>query len=802
MALRSAHEYLTYIRAENGKEFHCVELPGLLGNGAYGVVRKVKLVLSEHDVTPLPGTPHALKYLYACDDQQMSKLSVLPTLENENIVKYLAVGYTFIPGRLEERLQYCLIMELCDGGTLENFLDNNPPPLSSATILDFTGQMVRALSYLHSQRGQHQEPIIHGDLKPVNVMLHGKTDDRPVLKLADLDSFTQLRGEHTRRSDLSKKKGTIYYMSPEMLAWDHKKKLPVVGRSTDIWSLGCIVLSMSCVNWLDYRDGWILSGDSLSDHQFQSLLTDGGSPDIPENMEETVRSLVTSCLRWNPSSRLKASDLAQGFANKSPQDVAVSKKTRSNTRVIHILSSISTVIQPIIKVLIFNCNLATSMQKFRMWETSGAGWTFDDLNASMGGMNERFLQTLSDIEHLYRGFQISNELELGPVLRNKELNLFRQELLRHLKSNDPFRAWLLGPKVNEAHDQFLQVYGEQNPTGVILWLKDRLTKIVSPDLVENIGFAWEDFVVWEKSICIVLCQACSMELAYLWLTNLVENCETASTVFQRLKNLETSVRDMMRILETARVHAMSYFLFIKCDCHDRKNSTSILGRSCSCEMGLCDELCNRLSEDVYSQIGKGKGSTIIQQWLQGVYPHFKWSVIVGKNSRPPRGMIERLMLMTIWGSANNDSHPQKVEYDSSFVANLMWIQQMTNLKGANCKKGKIRARSFKYGEIWWRTDDVDCLVFWTEAKNFEEGRNFPTRELRNFIARGGSKSPDFERWAKLNLLYYRERLCQEDREDNISLAKVNGITYPLTLQDHPNIYFWPVPSEYAGEVYN
>ncbi|OWA51297.1 hypothetical protein BV898_15787 [Hypsibius exemplaris] len=49
--LFGAQEYLTYILAENGKEFHCVQLPGLLGHGSFGVVMKVNLVQSEKDLT-------------------------------------------------------------------------------------------------------------------------------------------------------------------------------------------------------------------------------------------------------------------------------------------------------------------------------------------------------------------------------------------------------------------------------------------------------------------------------------------------------------------------------------------------------------------------------------------------------------------------------------------------------------------------------------------------------------------------------------------------------------------------------
>ncbi|OWA51296.1 hypothetical protein BV898_15786 [Hypsibius exemplaris] len=695
-------------------------------------------------------------------------------------------------------------MELCDGGTLEEFLVKNPPPLSVFTILDYTKQIAHALGYLHNRSDQRQEAIFHGDLKPENVMLAG-TEDNLVLKLADLDSFTRLKDKDTHRSDLKTKAGTIRYMSPEMIGNDDPDiTMAIVGRATDIWSLGCIVLRMSSIDWLDCRtcDGALVKGQSLSHQRFQAVLTGGGSPDIPENMDEIVRSLVTSCLRWNPSSRLKASELAQDVA-------AVSTKARRNAGII--LSRISTVIEPIFKALISaNILSRTSLQKLRNWKPPDAMWMHDELNASRDGVNKRFMQTLSDIEFFLLSecpdleYKLADILNFGEPVFNQ--TKFHEYLLRNLKLNEPFRAWLSDPNVCEAHCQFLQVYGENNSSDVVLWLKDCLTEVFYPGLVAGTRFYCLDFPVLEKNICIVLCQACSRELAYLWLTIVrcippVESGETASTLFHRLRNLKISVRNVLIILETARLRSQSSFLFMK--------SPFCNGRHTECGT-VEDGLCNELSGFVYQLTKSVKDSTAIRQTLQREYPKFQWSVIVGKVSHSQKveydnSFVPNLMWirrMANVGRANNDCHPRNVEYDSSFITNLMWIQRMTNLERANCKKGKVRARSLKYGELRWRTDDLDCLVLWTEAKNFEEGRNFPTKELRNFIARGGSKSPDFERWAKLNLLYYRERLCQEDRKDNKSLAKVNGITYPLTLQDHPNIYFWPVPSKYGGEVYS
>ncbi|OWA50818.1 hypothetical protein BV898_15324 [Hypsibius exemplaris] len=58
------------------------------------------------------------------------------------------------------------------------------------------------------------------------------------------------------------------------------------------------------------RDGTVVNGASLTDHMFQSIISDGGSPVVPQNMSNKVlHKLVTSCLRWNASARPKAQEL-------------------------------------------------------------------------------------------------------------------------------------------------------------------------------------------------------------------------------------------------------------------------------------------------------------------------------------------------------------------------------------------------------------------------------------------------------------------------------------------------------------
>ncbi|OWA50820.1 hypothetical protein BV898_15326 [Hypsibius exemplaris] len=225
MTSSSIHEFLTYILDLEGNPYHCIPTPAVLGYGAFGYVVKANLVHSENDFTPRPDSPHAIKFLNCVyDDTRMAKLATLLKLDCEDIVKYMAVGYSHRPGSPTERLNSCIIMELCEGKTLEHFIQRNTPSLPVATILNYTGQILKALDYLHNRVCSHKDAMFYGDLKPENILLKNE-DGHGLLKLADLDSFTQLSGQRTHH-DLTTRKGTYRFMSPEMTAWNPKTKLP------------------------------------------------------------------------------------------------------------------------------------------------------------------------------------------------------------------------------------------------------------------------------------------------------------------------------------------------------------------------------------------------------------------------------------------------------------------------------------------------------------------------------------------------------------------------------------------------
>lgn len=88
----------------------------------------------------------------------------------------------------------------------------------------------------------HQERIVHGDLKPANFILVKNS-----LKIIDFGISKPIH-KNTTNIIRNFQIGTLNYMSPEAVLYiphlgNEKNKLKI-NRSSDIWSLGCILFQM------------------------------------------------------------------------------------------------------------------------------------------------------------------------------------------------------------------------------------------------------------------------------------------------------------------------------------------------------------------------------------------------------------------------------------------------------------------------------------------------------------------------------------------------------------------------------
>ncbi|XP_066165395.1 uncharacterized protein [Oryza sativa Japonica Group] len=227
----------------------------IVGSGGYGQVYKGVLT---------NGTEIAVKKLYdlrGLDDVQFSnEFSNLMRVQHKNIVRF--IGYCNearhelmeVNGEdvLCKMIYKVLCFEYLPRGSLENYLHEESRGLDWCTRYKIIMGICEGLSYLH---GGLEEPILHLDLKPANILL----DNNMVPKIADFGVSRPFGGSHTHTTKVCV--GSEYYMAPEYLA---QRK---ISNKNDIFSLGIIIIQI-----MVGHKGYSKYGEMSSTQQFVDLV--------------------------------------------------------------------------------------------------------------------------------------------------------------------------------------------------------------------------------------------------------------------------------------------------------------------------------------------------------------------------------------------------------------------------------------------------------------------------------------------------------------------------------------------------
>ncbi|XP_061853341.1 serine/threonine-protein kinase Nek11 isoform X2 [Colius striatus] len=247
-----------------------------LGNGSFGNVylvsdRKAKQgeelkVLKEISIGELKPNETVEANLEA---QLLSKLN------HPSIVKFYA---SFV-----ERDSFCIITEYCEGGDLDFKIQEYKESgkiFTQRQIIDWFIQLLLGVNYMHRRR------ILHRDLKAKNIFLKNN-----LLKIGDFGVSRLLMGSCDLATTFT---GTPYYMSPETL------KHQGYNTKSDIWSLGCILYEMCCMN------------HAFTGHNFLSVvlkIVEGDTPSLPDRYPSKLNAVLCSMLNKNPSLRPAAAEI-------------------------------------------------------------------------------------------------------------------------------------------------------------------------------------------------------------------------------------------------------------------------------------------------------------------------------------------------------------------------------------------------------------------------------------------------------------------------------------------------------------
>jgi serine/threonine protein kinase len=249
---------------------------------------------------------------------ELRNLSILRLLRHPNIVELLG-SYTY-------RGKHNFIFPLARGGTLADLLKCARPPAFQSDeniILALSGlcSAVHATHNLFSEDDTLTRIGCHHDLKPHNVLV----DDATFL-LADF-GLSRFK-EPTEGSATSYKYVAGCYVAPEcedFSALDETKRTQTIGRPSDIWSLGCMMMEtlvymksgavgvQEFENERSYRFGQITlhrfhHGPNEEEPAVAICLTDLWN-NASTRSERLLIELIRQVLQLAPSARPKAEEL-------------------------------------------------------------------------------------------------------------------------------------------------------------------------------------------------------------------------------------------------------------------------------------------------------------------------------------------------------------------------------------------------------------------------------------------------------------------------------------------------------------
>ncbi|KAG6666875.1 U-box domain-containing protein 33-like isoform X2 [Carya illinoinensis] len=192
-----------------------------IGEGGYGTIHKGVLRHTEVAVK----MPHSHSWQGPLEFYQ--EVDVLSKLRHPNLVTLI--------GACQEA--WALIYEYLPNGSLEDRLSckDNSPPLSWQVRICIAAELCSALIFIHSCE---PNSIIHGDLKPANILL----DANLVTKLSDF-GICRLFSRDQSSNNLTQfwrtePKGTFVYMDPAFLSTGE------LTSKSDVYSFGIILLQL------------------------------------------------------------------------------------------------------------------------------------------------------------------------------------------------------------------------------------------------------------------------------------------------------------------------------------------------------------------------------------------------------------------------------------------------------------------------------------------------------------------------------------------------------------------------------
>src|SRR3974390_1948117 len=279
-----------------GQHIGDYEILSVLGLGGMGKVYKVRNVISDRVEAMKILLPDLTSH-QSLADRFLREIRLLASLNHPNIASLRTA--------LNHDNQLVMIMEFVEGETLANRLSR--APISTAEAVDYSDQILSALSYAHKQN------IIHRDIKPANMML----TPQGIVKLMDF-GIARSSSDGTLTST-GTTLGSLNYMPPEQVRGQS------ADARSDIYSYGVSLYEL-LTGKLPFR------GDSQYSLMTAHLNEEPPAPitmrsDLPPAMNE----IILMAMAKDPAQRFQSADAFRAALKSVP----VSSLPGSGTTVTH-----------------------------------------------------------------------------------------------------------------------------------------------------------------------------------------------------------------------------------------------------------------------------------------------------------------------------------------------------------------------------------------------------------------------------------------------------------------------------------